>query len=221
MHRRSDNSSREGDDASAFRNSPPLVGGVGGGGKTSNTGLFTGTKIMKDIRKRIEIWFGSVARTLYHHRLKTLLIMVVWIVALVSQLPKITIDTSTEGFLHEDDQTLIDYNAFRDQFGRDEMIIIAIKPPDVFDPVFLEKLRSLHEELEENVPYMDDITSLINARNTRGEEDELIVEDLLEEWPETPEAVAHVKQRALENPMYVNTMISEDATFTTIVIKTQ
>ena len=176
---------------------------------------------MKDIRKRIELWFGAAARMLYHHRLKTLLIMVVWIVVLVSQLPKITIDTSTEGFLHEDDQTLIDYNAFRDQFGRDEMIIIAIKPPDVFDPVFLEKLRALHEELEENVPYMDDITSLINARNTRGEEDELIVEDLLEEWPETPEAVAQVKQRALENPMYVNTMISEDATFTTIVIKTQ
>jgi len=176
---------------------------------------------MKDIRKRIEIWFGSVARTLYHNRLKTLLIMLVCITALASQLPKITIDTSTEGFLHEDDQTLIDYNTFRDQFGRDEMIIIAIRPPDVFDPIFLEKLRALHEELEENVPYLDDITSLINARNTRGEEDELIVEDLLEEWPETPEAIAQVKQRVLENVMYVNTMISEDATFTTIVIKTQ
>lgn len=176
---------------------------------------------MKDMRKRIELWFGSVARMLYHNRLKTLLIIFVCIAALVSQLPKITLDTSTEGFLHKDDQTLIDYNAFRDQFGRDEMIIIAVKPPDVFDPVFLEKLQALHEELEENVPYVDDITSLINARNTRGEGDELIVEDLLEEWPETPEAIAKLKQRVLENPMYVNLLISEDGTFTTIAIKTQ
>ncbi len=176
---------------------------------------------MKDIRKSIDLWFGAVARTLYHHRIKTLLILFVCVAALASQLPKITIDTSTEGFMHKDDQTLIDYNAFRDQFGRDEMIIIAIKPPDVFDPLFLEKLQALHEDLEENVPYIDDITSFINARNTRGEEDELLVGDLLEEWPETPEAIADLKQRVLANPLYVNTMISEDATFTTIAIKTE
>ena len=176
---------------------------------------------MTDIRKRIERWFESIARNLYHHRIKTLLIMAIFMGSLFTQLPKITIDTSTEGFLHENDPTLLDYNRFRDEFGRDEMIIIAIKPPDVFHPEFLEKLKQLHEELEENVPYLDDINSLINARNTRGEEDELIVEDLLENWPETPEALADLKQRVLENPMYVNLMISEDATFTTIVIKTE
>lgn len=176
---------------------------------------------MTDIRKHIELWFGSVARTLYHHRIKTLLLMAICMGGLFTQLPKITIDTSTEGLLHENDPTLLDYNHFRDEFGRDEMIIIAIKPPEVFNLGFLEKLQQLHEELEENTPYLDDITSLINARNTRGEEDELIVEDLLENWPETPEALADLKKRVLENPMYVNLMISEDATLTTIIIKTQ
>ena len=176
---------------------------------------------MADMRKRIETWFGSVARTLYRHPLRTLVIMLVFMGMLFSQLPKITIDTSTEGFLHETDPTLLDYNEFRDQFGRDELLIIAIKPPNVFHLAFLEKLQAFHEELEDNVPYLDDITSLINARNTRGEEDELIVEDLLEDFPDTPEAIAVLKQRVLENPLYVNTLISEDATFTTISIKTQ
>ncbi|MCP4404770.1 MAG: hypothetical protein GY801_46660 [bacterium] len=175
---------------------------------------------MTDIRKPIELWFDSAARTLYRHPLVTLLIMLVFIGSMVSQLPKITLDTSTEGFLHESDPTLLEYNAFRDQFGRDEMLILAIKPPAVFERNFLEKLQALHEELEEQVPYLDDITSLINARHTRGEEDELIVEDLLEEWPESDEEIATLKQRVLENPFYANLVISEDATFTTISLKT-
>ena len=40
----------------------------------------------------------------------------------VSQIPKIQLDTSTEGFLHDDDPALQAYNVFRDQFGRDEVI---------------------------------------------------------------------------------------------------
>ena len=102
---------------------------------------------------------------------------------IISQIPKITIDTSTEGFLHENDPTLLSYNAFRDQFGRDEVIIIALKSPNIFSQAFLKKLKVLHEDLEQNVPFIDDITSLVNARNTRGETNELIVEDLLEDWP--------------------------------------
>jgi len=128
----------------------------------------------------MEKWFASLARTIYRNRLKTLFIMAVLIAAIATQIPKLTIDISMEGFLHKTDPTLIEYNNFRDQFGRDEVIIVAIRSPEIFEDSFLERLKRLHEDLRENVPYIEDITSLINARNTRGEKDELIVEDLLE-----------------------------------------
>lgn len=176
---------------------------------------------MSSFRKRIEGWFESIARILYRNRLKTLLITFLIIAAFMSQIPKITIDISTEGFLHKNDPTLVDYNDFRDQFGRDELIVVAINSSEVFDKNFLAKLKELHDDLTENVPYIEDITSLVNARNTRGEKDELIVEDLLENWPETPEKIAIIKQRVFDNPMYKNTLISKDGKFTTILIKTQ
>ena len=125
-----------------------------------------------------------------------------------------------EGFLHENDPAMLAYNAFRDQFGRDEVILVALQPPDVFTLPFLQTLASLHSELEENVPYIDDITSLTNARNTRGEKDDLIVEDLLENWPATENEMAVLRQRVLSNPVYRNTLISEDGRFTTIIIRT-
>ena len=176
---------------------------------------------MANIRNRVEKWFENYARIIYYNRIKTILIMFVVIAAIVSQIPKITIDISTEGFLRKTDPTLIEYNAFRDQFGRDELIIIAINSPEIFNKYFLSKLKIMHNELAEKVPYIEDITSLVNARNTHGKQDELIVAELLEDWPETPEAIAAIQQRVLDNPMFKNTLISEDGTFTTIMIKTQ
>ena len=138
---------------------------------------------MSPIRARIEKWFERLARAIYRHCVVTIVIMLGLSGALMSQLPKITIDTSTEGFLHKEDPALRAYNEFRDQFGRDEVIIIAVESGNVFDLDFLKKLEALHEDLDDNVPFVEDITSLINARNTRGEADVLIVEDLLENWP--------------------------------------
>ena len=176
---------------------------------------------MTTIRINIENWFESLARIIYHNRLKTLFIMLVIIAAIVSQLPKLTIDVSTEGFMHKSDPARVDYDTFRDQFGRDELIVIAIRSQEVFEAKFLKKLKKLHEDLFENVPYIEDITSIINARNTRGKKDELIVEDLMEDWPETTEEIELKKQRTLDNPLYKNLLISEDSKMTTIVIQTQ
>ena len=116
---------------------------------------------MTTVRSNMEKWFASLARTIYRNRFKTLFIMAVLIATLASQLPKLTIDISMEGFMHKTDPALVDYNHFRDQFGRDELIIVAIRSPEIFEVNFLEKLKKLHEDLKENVPYIEDIPSLI------------------------------------------------------------
>ncbi len=176
---------------------------------------------MAGIRKRLENRLEALAHTIFRHRLKSILCMVVIVAAFISQVPKITLDFSTEGFLHKKDPSLLMYNAFRDQFGRDEVVIIAMEPPQIFNTDFFTWLKALHEDIEENVPYLDDVTSMINARNTRGNADELIVEDLLETFPTDATAMASLKQRVVSNPMYKNLLISEDGSITAMVIKTQ
>lgn len=176
---------------------------------------------MNRIRDRIEKKFAGAARLFYRHNLITLFFLALFAGALLSQLPNLTMDTSAEGFLHDNDPALLEYNAFRDQFGNTEMVIVAVKSKDVFALDFLEKLQKMHLELRDKVPYVDDINSLINARNTRGEGDQLIVEDLLEDWPKNPEELAQVKERALSNPMYKNLLISEQGDFTAVVLQMQ
>jgi len=175
---------------------------------------------MPELRQKIEQWFEGFGHHVYRHRWVTLVAMLVLVAALGSQLPRLEIDTSTEAFLHPRDPILKTYNEFRKQFGRDEFIILAIEPPEVFDQDFLQKLKAFHEELEAQVPHIQEITSLLNARNTRGQGDQLIVGDLLAEWPRDDHDLALLRQRVLSNPIYRNMLVSEDGRFTTVVIKT-
>ncbi len=175
---------------------------------------------MSTTRRKIDRLFESLAGAAYDYRFIAIIVALLITVPLVKNLPRITVDTSTEGFLHKEDPALLAYEKFRDQFGHDELIVIAIQPPKVFDVKFLKRLKAFHQAIEERVPCLDEVTSLINARNTYGDEDRLVVEDLLETFPETPEQVAALERRVMSSPLYPNLMISEDGKLTTVALKT-
>lgn len=129
------------------------------------------------------------------------------------------VDNSNQSFLYPDDPARIDYDAFRDQFGQDESILVVLGPPSIYDLAFLENLRSIHRDIEQEVPYIGDIVSLWNARYSRGEEDELVVEDLMEEWPENEADLAALRKKVLENPLYRDRLVTTDEALTIMVLK--
>jgi predicted RND superfamily exporter protein len=174
---------------------------------------------LSEVRKKIDAGFEQFGHVVYRHRWIAIILMLIIVGGLASRLTHIRIDTSTESFLHEDDPILLGYNAFREQFGRDEFVLIAIQPNEIFDISFFNKLKAFHEDLENRVPHVDEITSMINARNTRGDADQLIVEDLLETFPEDDKDMSDLRERVMSNPLYRNLLVSEDATITTIVIR--
>lgn len=172
-------------------------------------------------RIRVEKKFEEFTYLVIKHRLKALFLTLLMVIGLASNLPKITFDTSTEGFLYKDDPQILMYNDFRNQFGRDEKIIVAIKTKDIFDKIFLEKLFALHGEIEKNVPHIKEIDSLKNARKTVGNKDELIVEDLfLEGIPDNTKKLNAIKDFAKNNSIYKDLYLNADSTFTTIMITT-
>jgi predicted RND superfamily exporter protein len=150
---------------------------------------------------------------------KIIFIMLFFSIFLISNLPKIKIDTSTEGFLHKTDPALVMYEEFKDQFGQDEKIMVVVKTKDIFDIKFLEKLKELHDELQTKVPHLNDITSILNARNTRGESNTLIVEDLVDTMPSTTEELENIKTLANNNIMYKNLLLNPENNLTVIILE--
>jgi len=154
------------------------------------------------VRARWWVLFAALATTGY---------FVTWV-------PELTVDNSTESFLRPHDPARADYDAFRSRFGQDERVVVSVQTADLFDLAFLERLRRFHREVEAEVPYVLEVTSLINARNTRGEGDELIVEDLLEEWPSSEADLAQLAQRVRDTPIYADTLVNRAGTVTTVTV---
>ena len=172
-------------------------------------------------RTKAENKFESFSDWLYDNATKAILIVVLFVGALGSQLPTLKMDTSTEGFLHKTNPMRIEYDVFRDQFGRDEKLMIAVKTDSIFNLGFLKKLDSFHSALEDELPHIKGVDSLINARNTFGIEGELIVEPLIDDLPETQEDLSRLRSTITNNSFYKNLLYSEDFTMTTVTIDTQ
>ena len=174
---------------------------------------------MPNIHQKLESWFSDAAYLFARHRYKTVVICLAFTAALALFIPNLRFDTSTEGFFHPGDPAIEDYNRFREQFGRDDVVMIAIATEDLFSTTALTRLKRLHHDLESGLPHVDDLTSLLNVRQVRGEAEKLIVGDLVEKIPATAAGMERLRQRALANPFYRDFIVSADGRLTTIIIK--
>ena len=141
------------------------------------------------------------------------------VAALASQIPAVQMDTSTEGFFQKDDPALVAYDRFKEQFGNDSVVLVMIRPDEMFSEQTLRKLQDYHEALEAELPNLDEVQSLVNVTSIRGAEDQLTVEDLMDPFPEDEAARATFRQRALENPFYRNQLVSEDGKLMALVAR--
>ncbi|MDY6903168.1 MAG: MMPL family transporter [Thermodesulfobacteriota bacterium] len=175
---------------------------------------------MSNFKDRTELFFEQLARTLYRHPKKTLFLMVLLSCVVFYKLPALTVDTSAHALLHKTDKSRQIYDRFRDQFGQDRFIIISVTADNIFTPSFFERLKAFHADIEENVPYLKDVNSLITARHTWGNEDELNVEDLLEGWPEERQVDFDLlKKQVMNNPNYINYLVSPDGKTTAVILE--
>lgn len=176
---------------------------------------------MKSIYKFIEKQFSSFTSIVYTHKYITLMVVLIFTFALAGQIPNLTIDTRDESFFHDDDPVLMDYNHFRDTFGQDDMFIISLKPDGGITKEFLLILFNLHKELEENLPYLDEVNSLVNARVTLSRDNTLTVKELMEKPPSTNDEYQRIMDLINRYPLYEKIFVSQDRSLVSIIVKAQ
>ncbi len=171
------------------------------------------------LHARVEAAFAAWGRGLVAARWLPIALGLALTAALGAQIPRIEAEASSESMLRPGDDAKQRYDAFKARFGNDQFVMIVLEPPGVFERDFLERLRALHHELEDEVPYLVEVRSLINARSTRGRDDELIVEDLLDEMPRDAAELAALRELVMATPSYRDLVISGDGRVTTLVLE--
>lgn len=169
---------------------------------------------------RVESGFEALGLMMGRHPWLWLLGCVLVVGALSSQLGRLEKDTSIEGFLEKGSTEIQRYDAFKETFGRDEIFIITLEVETPFTQAFATQFHALHRQLEDEVPYVDKVESLANARYTYGEDDTLYIEPLLPEvLPEDPVALEQLKRYTLQNENYRNFLISGDGRMLAILVR--
>lgn len=176
---------------------------------------------MTKIKTKIENSFERSGRFFYTHAKLVIVLLFIFIAVIAWQIPNMALDHSVEGTLDPDHQTRINYNEFRDQFGRAEVIIVTAESDDIFSPEFFKNLRDLTLDLSENVPFISDVTSLYNIRSTRTDGHDLVMEEFADPWPKTPADFESLKKRAKASPLYENHVLSADGRVAAVLIKTE
>ncbi len=124
-------------------------------------------------------------------------------------LPRMKIDNSVDVFFDKDGTSYRSFQRWKDQFGSDELVIVAFSDKDIFTPRNLRIVRSLTDRIKA-LDHVADVTSLTSVNTIVGSARDFTVRRLIEEIPATPEALARLRREALSDPLYVKNIVSSD-----------
>lgn len=111
------------------------------------------------------------------------------------------------------------YNNIKEVFGNDEFFVIAFQKKDMFTSDNLELLKGITQKIEE-IEEVREVKSLANIDDTLGEENYFEIRKFLETIPKNPDKLELLKKQAVNNPLYVNNLISKNGKTAAIVVFT-
>jgi hypothetical protein len=174
-----------------------------------------------DYKSRIEKGFHYLGIRAIRYRWAILLMTVVVAGLAAAHLPKLSIATSVESIFKKQDQILADYQKFRGRFGRDEEIVLLVSSPDIFSREFLTTLKQFHNDLENSLPLLKEVSSLANAPYIEPGDSKVTLRSFLENLPRTEEEARQYRNRGHSYPGYRNLYFTPDGKHAIVVIKTQ
>jgi len=138
----------------------------------------------------------------------------VTVVALYGAL-NIRVDASTEGMMIQGDPAQDYYHKTLKKFGTDNITVIFIEDKKLFTPEKLKALDDLVFKFEE-LKGVSKVESLYSVTNFKGVDGGLETNPLIEWPPETMEEAEKIRVDALRNPIFRDSLISNNGTATAI-----
>ncbi|MBI4715936.1 MAG: MMPL family transporter [Nitrospirae bacterium] len=142
-------------------------------------------------------------------------------VVFLTQLPRIKTDTDPKNMLPADSEVRVSNDQVERWFAlhKDVIVLGIVSDRGVFNPETLARIGRITDGIV-RIPgvVVRDVTSLTTVDDVRGEEGRLMVRPAVAEIPQTPDAMAALKDSLLSNPLMTDRLLSRDGTATAIYI---
>ncbi len=174
--------------------------------------------------EKLNIFFRRFGNFQISHRALFLIILAIITFAGFFGLTKFKADTSEDGWFDKSEEVKRNQDYFESIFGSDDAIMILVESEDVFSPVVLDAIARLGDRLESEVPYADELTSLMNLSVSHGTEDGFEVINPFEDGipdissEEGRASLEAKKSFILSRRSLVNNLVSDDAKETWVML---
>ncbi len=124
---------------------------------------------------------------------------------------RLTLDPSTESLLPMGDPARDVYRRAVLEFGDDEVFVIAVECDAIFTTPCLSSMERISDQIA-HLPGVRSVTSVLDVTSFRyvAEKDWVEVGPFIGEIPQRSDELARLRARALADPVYRRTLISDD-----------
>jgi uncharacterized protein len=133
------------------------------------------------------------------------------------------IDNEISMWISKDDPVYQTYERFREEFGGQRTLLIALRSDRLFTPASLEFIREVTGDIE-RVDTVERVRSLSTANivrslpETPGDDGGIEVQPLIDDDLDEPGAAERVRRLALDDYLLRGDLVSEDGTVTAILV---
>ncbi|XPS88370.1 hypothetical protein Dvar_63890 [Desulfosarcina variabilis str. Montpellier] len=128
-------------------------------------------------------------------------------------------DNSNEVWFVENDPSVKLLDKFRDIFGNEDFVVLLFESEDFFESGNIRLLSRLAGALEREVPYLKEMTWLGNVEYIEGTQEGISIYGLFDSIPETREVMDRLREKALSEASYINSLVAEDGKAYAIVLE--
>jgi len=158
---------------------------------------------------------SSFLETGIHFKWSVLIFLVIISIVAAVGLPKLTVDTSMDSLIANDEPMRPDYDRVIEEFGSDRTTIIYLKDVNLWSPEKLAIIDEIHYALQD-LDFVSKVDSLYTATSIRDVDGTLDSDTVLLDPPTDLEEIAQAKDNALYSPLLRKNFISDDGIVTAI-----
>lgn len=135
-------------------------------------------------------------------------------------LKSLNVSTSWDDYFLENDPMLLKTEEFKSIFGNDNYAAVLTSCEDSFTKENLELIRELSNEMLDSLSYADKITSLTNIEFMVGNDEGMVIEQIVpEEIPSDSLGLAEIRRKAYMKPQVAERLVSKDGKLSWILLK--
>ncbi|NRB37116.1 MAG: MMPL family transporter [Pseudomonadales bacterium] len=155
----------------------------------------------------------NLAKNIIQYRWWVLVFTLALVFSAASGVKNLEFSNDYRVFFSTENPELSNFEDFQDTYAKSDMVLFVIQAPE--DQAFSAPLLASIEDLTKEawkIPYAIRVDSITNFQYSYGEDDDLIVEDLIEDALNlSPEQIHQKKVKALAEPLLRGNLISATA----------